>query len=91
MEVRKIVGWNVRRFRVGQGLTIEELAGHSEADASYIGRIERAEVNVSVDVLERISKALKVRVMELFMEPLPGTAKPAPLSPGRRPSRPNKR
>jgi transcriptional regulator with XRE-family HTH domain len=88
MDVRRIVSWNVRRIRVERGLTIEDLAGSAEIDSSYVGRVERGTVNSSIDVLARVALVLKVRVMELFMEPLPGAPKPSPLPPGRRASKP---
>lgn len=84
MEARKIVSWNIRRVRVERGLTIEELAGNADVDSSFVGRIERGTVNVSIDLLERIALALRVRIMELFMEPLPGAPKPKALTAGRR-------
>lgn len=84
MEARKIVAWNVRRIRVERGLTIEDLAGDAEIDASYLARIERGSVNSSVDKLSALTRALKVRLVELFVEPLPGAPAPKPLKAGRR-------
>lgn len=87
MQARKIVGWNVRRFRAERGMTIEDLAGDAEIDASYLARMERGTVNSSVDVLERISKQLRIRIVELFVEPVAGAPAPKGLRPGRRPSK----
>lgn len=87
MQARRIVGWNVRHARVGQGLTIEELAGNSEVDASYVARVERGTVNVSIDVIERIAKALRLRPIDLLVEPAAGSKPPKPLKAGRRPSK----
>ena len=84
MNARKIVGWNVRKLRVDRRMTIEELAVDADVDPSYVGRIERASVNASIDLLERLAKQLKVRMADLFVEPATSSARPAPLSAGRR-------
>ena len=54
----KIVGANVRKLRVEQKLTQEQLAHDAEIDLTYLGGIERGHRNPSVDVLGRIAKAL---------------------------------
>ena len=87
MNARRIVGWNVRRIRVERGVTIEELAGEAEVDDSMLARIERGTVNSSIDLLERVASVLKVRLVELFVEPLPGAPAPKPLRSGRRPAK----
>ena len=46
MEAKKLVGWNLRRLRVAKGFTIEELAARADADASFVARLERGQVNV---------------------------------------------
>lgn len=84
MDARQIVGWNVRRIRVERGLTIEDLAGEAGVDDSFIGRLERATVNSSIDTLEKVAKVLKVRIVELFVEPVPGAPKPKAMPRGRR-------
>lgn len=86
MNARKIVALNVRRIRTERGLSIEHLAFDASVDASYLARIERGTANASVDILERVCSALKIRLIELFVEPLPGAPVPKPLPAGRRPS-----
>ncbi|WP_300295594.1 helix-turn-helix transcriptional regulator [Ferrovibrio sp.] len=87
MKARKIVAWNLRRIRVERELTMDELAVDAGVDSSFVARIERGVVNSSIDTLERLTDALKVRLMELFVEPLPGAPKPSTMKRGRRPSR----
>lgn len=84
MEARRIVGWNVRRLRVEQALTIEELADRAGLDASTTARIERGISNCTIGVLDRIARALKVKFGELAIEPPKGSKPPRPLPPGRR-------
>ncbi|TAJ36874.1 MAG: XRE family transcriptional regulator [Reyranella sp.] len=85
MEARKLVGWNVRRLRVAEPYTIEELAEKAGVDGSFLARLERGQVNVGVVILDRLRRALGVRLTELFVEPAPGEKPPRPLPPGRRP------
>lgn len=91
MKARKIVAWNLRRIRVERGLTMDELAVDAGVDASFVARIERGVVNSSVDTLERLTDALRVRVMELFVEPLPDAPKPSTMKRGRRPTKTDRR
>lgn len=86
MDTRKLVGWNLRKLRVERGLTIEDLAGEADVEYSYTAKVERGVVNVSVDLLDRYAKVLKVRIGDLFADVKPGSAPPKPLKAGRRPT-----
>lgn len=86
MDVRKLIGWNVRKLRVGLSLSQERLAHEAEIDRSYVGRIERGEENMTISVLEAIAGALQVPVSALFQEFEDGSEKPPPLPSGRKPS-----
>ncbi len=66
MDIRKRIGWNVRRLRAQRELTQEDFATDSGFDRGYISGIERGVRNPSVLVLERLCSALKVDVAELF-------------------------
>lgn len=85
MEARKLVGWNLRRLRVAKGLTIEELAGRADADASFVARLERGQANVGIVMLDRLAKQVGAKLSEFTVEPEPGTKPPKPLKAGRKP------
>jgi Predicted transcriptional regulators len=85
MDTREIIGWNLRKLRVEQGLSQERLALESGIDRSYVGRVERGEENVTVDTLEALAKVLQVPVGRLFAELGPGEVRPLPLRAGRKP------
>jgi transcriptional regulator with XRE-family HTH domain len=57
---------NLKRFRLALGLSQEALAERAGLHRNYVGCIERNEKNVSLDSLERISKALGVPPEELI-------------------------
>jgi transcriptional regulator with XRE-family HTH domain len=84
MRGRELVAWNLRRIRVASGLSQAKLAAMVDMDQPYLGRIERQEVNPSVDLLEKIADGLKVGVSEFFEIPEEGDENPRPLPPGRR-------
>ena len=66
MDIRKRIGWNVRRLRKEREITQEDFATDSGFDRGYISGVERGVRNPSVLVLERIATALEVDVAELF-------------------------
>ena len=87
MDARTIIGWNLRRLRVAQGLSQERLALAAGIDRAYVGRVERGSENVTIATLEAMARALAVPVAHLLVEPDGKAERPAPLKAGRRPAR----
>jgi len=85
MDARKLVAWNLRRLRVARGIAQEALAVDAEIDRTYVSRLERNMENPTVAVLERLSRALGVEIVELFARPKAGTRPPQTLPKGRKP------
>lgn len=65
-KTRVKLGARVRQLRKIAGLSQEELAFRSGMHRTYVGSIERAEQNVSIDNIHKIAKALKVSPKELL-------------------------
>lgn len=65
-ELKKRVGKNIRAKRKEKGFTQESFALHVKVDRSYMGRIERGEANISVDILNMIAKAVECEAHELL-------------------------
>ena len=65
-DIAKILGQRIRNYRTAKGLSQEKLAELSGCHHTYIGQIERAEKNVSVESIEKISIALNVPLSKLF-------------------------
>lgn len=57
---------NVRRARQRRGLTQEQLADKAEQDVSYLQRVERGAVNLSLRVLFGLARALEVTPASLL-------------------------
>jgi transcriptional regulator with XRE-family HTH domain len=86
MDVRRLVGWNIRRIRVERDLSIEALAGEAELEPSYLGKVERAAVNSSIDTLAVVARCMGVPIQDLFQPFPPGAKRPRPLRSGPRPA-----
>lgn len=65
-SARKQLGSRIRRLRQKQGISQEELGFRAKLHRTYIGAIERAEQNVSIDNIHKIAKALKVSPKDLL-------------------------
>jgi transcriptional regulator with XRE-family HTH domain len=85
MKARALVARNLRRLRVGKGLSQEVLAVDAQIDRTYVSRLERGLENPTVAVLERLAEALGAQIVEFFAIPRRGEAPPQPLRGGRRP------
>ena len=59
-------GQKVRERRIELGLSQEELARRAGGHRTYIGMIERAEKNITLENIEKISKALKLNIDSLM-------------------------
>ena len=65
-ELRRVVAANVRRLRKAEGLSQEAFADVCGLHRTYVGAIERAERNVSIDNIERMASALRIAGWELL-------------------------
>lgn len=84
-ELLERVGTNLRRLRTERGLSQEKLALEAAVDTAHVSRIERASLNPTVDVIDRLAGALGVKHEEFF-RPLKLGAKNLPtLKAGRKP------
>ncbi|WP_413165136.1 helix-turn-helix domain-containing protein [Capilliphycus salinus ALCB114379] len=65
-QPRKKLGNNIRKLRIQQGLSQEQLAEKADLHRTYIGAIERGERNVSLDNIVAIAHALGVSASQLL-------------------------
>ncbi len=68
----KLIGSNIRRLRKQAELTQEDVADRANLNASYYGRIERGEINVTLETLASIARALNIEINDLFRPELIG-------------------
>ena len=67
-RARKLFARRVRELRLERGLSQDELADAAGLHRTYIGTVERGEQSIGIDNVEKIAKALKVAISELFRE-----------------------
>jgi len=65
MDMRKLVGENIRRFRLEKGLTQEDLAEQAGFSQQYISGLERGMRNPTVVTLFEIGQVLGVLPRDL--------------------------
>lgn len=59
-------GKKVREERLKRKLSQEEFADITGVHRTYIGMIERAEKNITLENIEKIAKALSIKIANLF-------------------------
>ena len=67
-NVLEIFGCNVQKIRREQHISQEKLAELANLHRTYIGMIERAEKNITLRNIEKIAKALKVEIKDLWVK-----------------------
>lgn len=68
MSLIQIFARNVRALRLEKGWTQERLAFEAEVKRAYISEIESAKRNPSLDVVERLAKALEIGAGQLLAD-----------------------
>ena len=66
MDIRDKFGKRVRKARNAIGLSQEELAHEADSNRTYISDVERGTRNPSIEIVERIAKALNVTMGSLL-------------------------
>ena len=67
-EIRIRIAKNVKKYRTEKGLKREELSLLLGFDNSYISKLERGTINVTIDKLNKISDYFGVDIVELFYD-----------------------
>ena len=71
----KQIGGRIKELRKQQGLTQEDLADKAGLNPNYLGRIERGEINVTIETLSKIAVSLSKSLALLLPAELPTTKK----------------
>ncbi len=68
MEIRHLLGANVRRLRESMGWSQDKLSEKSGLHRTYISGIERGIRNPTISIVDQVATSLNVTVSELFTE-----------------------
>lgn len=69
MDMRRLVGENVRRLRLAQGLTQEQLSERSGFTQHYISGLEHGRRNPTIVTIYELAQALGVAYLDLLEPP----------------------
>lgn len=73
MDIRKVFGANVRRYRLAAGLSQEAVAVRMSVDRAYVSGIERGQQNATLLTIWHAAEALGVRPVDLLDEKAAGS------------------
>ena len=65
-EIRNKIANNVQKLRISKNLKREELSLLLGFDNSYISKLEKGKINITIDRLYKIAKYFNVDIKELF-------------------------
>lgn len=68
MDIIKVFGENVRKYRIAMGLSQEDFAEKCVLHRTYISAIERFQRNISIENVQKIADALGMESYRLLME-----------------------
>jgi transcriptional regulator with XRE-family HTH domain len=68
MDMRKVFGQNLRRYRLAAGLSQEAVAERMGVDRAHVSSMERGQQNVTILTVWQVAQAVKCRSAELLDE-----------------------
>ena len=66
MDIKQKVGNRIRELRKDLELSQEALALKADVDRTYVTDVENGRRNVSLEILERLIKALNISIADFF-------------------------
>lgn len=68
-DLRAVVAYNLRQFRVAKNWSQEEFARQCGLDRTYVSAVERKRWNISLSNIEKMAQALGVAPYQLLLPP----------------------
>lgn len=66
-DIKKVFGSRVKFLRTQCDVSLDYLAGHlGYSGTSYLRRIEKGQVSVGIEVIEKIAEVFKITIPELM-------------------------
>lgn len=69
MSLRETFALNLKRIRQARRLSQEDLAGLAGIDRTYVSLLERCEYSATLDMIEKIARALGAAPATLLEDP----------------------
>ena len=64
--IRNTFASNIKKYRMARGLKREEMSLALGYDNSYISKLEKEKINITIDKIEQIAKYLNIEPYLLF-------------------------
>ncbi len=77
MDIRKVFGQNMRRIRLGAGLSQAAVAASMGVDRAHVSSMERGQQNVTLITMWQASEALECRPAD-FLDEKSAAVAPSP-------------
>lgn len=68
MDIVKVYGNNLKKYRIAQGISQEAFAEKCGLHRTYISAIECHRRSISLENIQRIADALEIETYKLFVE-----------------------
>ncbi len=68
MDIVRVFGGNVRKYRNEKGISQEKLAELSGLHRTYINDVERFQRSIALENIQRLADALEIETYKLFLE-----------------------
>lgn len=68
MDIIKVFGKNVRKYRTELGISQERFAELAGLHRTYISDIERFQRSISLENIQKIADALQIETYKLFID-----------------------
>ena len=65
-KTRKILAENIEKLRLSKKITKEELSLILGVDNSYISKLEKGKINVTIDKIEQLANYFEIEVWKLL-------------------------
>jgi transcriptional regulator with XRE-family HTH domain len=67
-DLASIIGERIRKLRKKMDMSQHELALRAGIDRSYMGKIERGEINITLEKFQQIAIALEVELIDVLKD-----------------------
>ncbi|STZ76519.1 helix-turn-helix domain-containing protein [Bergeriella denitrificans] len=68
-DLRAVLAYNMRLFRVNKGWSQEELARQCGLDRTYVSAVERKRWNIALSNIDKMAAALGIPAYQLLLSP----------------------
>lgn len=66
MDINEFFGKKISEIRKRKGFSQEKLALEANIDRTYISDIEKGNRNISLEILDKLSKTLNIHISQIF-------------------------